>query len=118
MEDELLRAAVRLAISLPLVAVLAYGVIKYGLGRRAVGLRKQRRYLQVIEQLPLGPKIILSLIQVGDKYYVLAHQDGSTVLVTQLDHLPPRIQGAQAPDPGHFRHLITQKWGQREKKQP
>lgn len=113
MDDTLLCAAARLVISLPLVAVLAYWAIKFGLGRRAAGLQK-RRHMRVVEQMPLGPKISLSLVQVGDKYYLLAHQDGSTVLITQMNEMPAEIHNEQSSVPAGIMPLLVQKWMQRE----
>lgn len=90
MDDEMLKAIARLTISLPLVAALAYFAIKYGFGRRESGLNR-RRFMRVVEQMAIGPKVLLTLVQVGEKYYLLAHQDGSTVLITEYENLPLEI---------------------------
>jgi len=113
MDNELLRAAARLAISLPLVAALAYWAIKFGLGRRTAGMQR-RRHMKVVEQMPLGPKASLSLVQVGDKYYLIAHQDGSTVLIAQMNELPAEIHSENATIPGSIMSLFANKWLQRE----
>lgn len=116
MDDEMLRAIARLAVSLPLVAALAYFAIKYGLGRRSVGMYR-RRYMRVVEQLPLGPKVLLSLVQVGDKYYLLAHQDGSTILLAEMDEMPAEIMfESRSTAPGNILSAISEKWLQRENK--
>lgn len=92
MDDLMLQAVARLAVALPLVALLAYLAVKYGLGRRGVKLQK-RQHMRVVEQLPLSPKVLLSLVQVGNRYYLLAHQDGSTVVLAEMDEAPEKISG-------------------------
>ncbi|OPX88938.1 flagellar biosynthetic protein FliO [Pelotomaculum sp. PtaB.Bin117] len=87
MSSELIWAVVRLLVALPLVLFLVYLVLKYGLARRyAVVTGKSR--MKLLEQLPLGPKTVLSLVGLGDKYYLLAHQDNSIHLIKELDELP------------------------------
>ncbi|BAF60258.1 MAG: flagellar biosynthetic protein FliO [Pelotomaculum sp.] len=87
MSAELVRAVVRLLLALPLVLAAAYLVLKYGLARRYPVIAGSRR-LKLLEQLPLGPKTVLSLVSLGDKYYLFAHQDNSVSLVKELEELP------------------------------
>lgn len=105
MDQELFKAAVRMAISLPLVAALAYFILKYSLGRRATGLMGQRR-LRLLEQVPLGPKATISLIQVGQRYYLLAHQDGAMTVVREMDELPGVIPECTQSAP-EFRKIVS-----------
>lgn len=87
MSSDLIWAVVRLLVALPLVLLMAYLVLKYGLARRyAVVTGKSR--MKLVEQLPLGPKTVLSLVGLGGKYYLLAHQDNSIHLIKELDELP------------------------------
>jgi flagellar protein FliO/FliZ len=111
MDEEILRAVIRLAISLPLVAALAYLAVKYGLGRRTVGTGRQR-HMKVVEQLALGPKVSLSLVQVGESYYLLAHQDGSTVLIKELQEIPAEIKGEHSGMPANVFSGLVNKWKQ------
>jgi len=106
-----LKAAVRLAISLPLVAALSYLAIKYGLGRRTVGVQK-RRHMRVVEQVSLGPKVSLSLVQVGENYFLLAHQDGSTVLVKEMKEIPAELSNEHAGMPVNIFSTFANKWKQ------
>lgn len=85
--SELVWAVVRLCVALPLVLLLAYVVLKYGLSRRYAVLPGKSR-MKLVEQLPLGPKATLSLVALGDKYYLLAHQDNAVSLVKELEELP------------------------------
>lgn len=85
---DLIWAIVRLFVALPIVLIMAYLVIKYGLSRRYSVMGGNKNRMQLIEQLPLGPKTSLSLVALGDKYYLLAHQDNSIQLIKELDKLP------------------------------
>lgn len=87
MSSELIWAVIRLLVALPLVLGLAYAVLKYGLARRLVTAPGNRR-MKLLEQLPLGPKTTISLVLVGSRCYLLAHQDNSVCLVKELDELP------------------------------
>lgn len=87
MSGELIWALVRLMVALPLVLGMVYLVLKYGLARRYVVTSGQRR-MKLVEQLPLGPKSVLSLVALGGRYYLLAHQDNSISLIKDLDELP------------------------------
>lgn len=86
MSGELIWALVRMIVALPLVLGLAYLVLKYCLARRYPGTTRNRR-MKLIEQLPLGPKATLSLVALGGKFYLLAHQDNAISLVKELDEL-------------------------------
>ncbi len=82
MNGDLIGAVVRLLVALPLILGIAYLVLKYGLARRYVVTTGNRR-MKLVEQLPLGPKTSLSLVSLGGKYYLLAHQDNSVSLETR-----------------------------------
>lgn len=87
MSSDLVWAAARLLVSLPLVLGLAYLVLKYGLAKR-YAVKPGNRRMKLVEQLPLGPKAILSLVELGGRYYLLAHQDSSISLIKEFDELP------------------------------
>ncbi|NLI11589.1 flagellar biosynthetic protein FliO [Pelotomaculum propionicicum] len=87
MSSDLVWAIVRMLVALPLVLGLAYLVLKYGVARRYVMTAGNRR-MRLVEQLPLGPKTTLSLVTLGDAYFLLAHQDGSITLIKELGELP------------------------------
>ncbi|MCL6635842.1 MAG: flagellar biosynthetic protein FliO, partial [Peptococcaceae bacterium] len=80
MSGELIWAVVKLVVALPLVLGLACLSLKYGLARRYAVTPGSRR-MKLVEQLPLGPKAVLSLVQLGGRYYLLAHQDNAISLL-------------------------------------
>lgn len=87
MNNDLVWAMVRVLVALPLVLGLAYLVLKYGIARRYVMTTGNRR-MRLVEQLPLGPKATLSLVTLGEAYFLLAHQDSSITLIKELGELP------------------------------
>lgn len=86
MSGDLIWAVVRLLVALPLILGMAYLVLKYGLARRYLVTTGNRR-MKLVEQLPLGPKTTLSLVTLGGRFYLLAHQDNAISLVKELDEL-------------------------------
>lgn len=93
MDREIAAALLRMIILLPLICGLAYLTVRFGFGRAKysfTGGKKKR--MQVLEQLSLGQKCGLSLVQVGEKYMLFAHQEGSIVLVRELDELPAEVE--------------------------
>ncbi len=98
MTAEMVGAALRLLIFLPLVTALAYFFIKYGLARRSRVIRGSRR-MQIIEQLPIGPKTFLTLVEVGESYLLLAQHEKGVSVLKQMDDLPvPIAQGEKDID--------------------
>ena len=102
MSGDMFGALLQLVVFLPLVCLLAYAVIRYGIGRRFSFLTGRR--MRVVEQLPLGPKSFLTLVQVGGRYYLLAHQDNAVALLEVFDRLPeelpaPAVYAGQWPSP-------------------
>lgn len=87
-------ALLQLVVFLPLVCLLAYAVVRYGIGRRFSFLIGRR--MRVVEQLPLGPKSFLTLVQVGECYYLLAHQDAAVTVVEKFDRLPEELPAPAA----------------------
>ena len=105
MDAELFKAAVRMAISLPLVAALAYFILKYSLGRRTASPFGQRR-MRVLEQAALGPKATLTLVQVGQEYYLLAHLDGAITVVKEMGELPEVLADSSTTGP-EFNNMVN-----------
>jgi len=93
MDREIAAALLRLIILLPLICGLAYLAIRFGFGRAKYSFNGgKKRHMQVMEQLSLGPKCGLSLVQVGEKYMLFAHQESSIVLVMEMDELPTEVE--------------------------
>lgn len=108
MDKELLFAFIRTIIALPVVVGLAYVLIKYGLARRGLSQRTGQRRMRVVEQLPLG-KGLLYLVQVGDKYYLLAQAESSFTKIKEFDTLPDPLELETGDTNGlpDFRRLLN-----------
>lgn len=106
MDREMLAALLRLVVLLPLVCGLAYLAVRFGFGARYLPVHGRGRRMRLVEQVPLGPKYGLSLVQVGDRYLLLAHQEGGVTVVREMDELPAEIPaesiGRPWPPPGPF----------------
>ena len=101
MDKEMLAALVRLLILLPLICLLAYLTVRFGLGRaRGLAMYGAGKRMRVLEQVSLGPKSGLSLVQVGDRYMLFAHQEGCILLVREMDQLPDTIETPAQGWPG------------------
>ena len=111
----------KLVFALPVVLFLAYYVVKFGLSRR-FHLNGRGRSMLVIEQLPLGPKSVLSIVQVGEFYYLLAQQENGIVLLEKTNHLPETVitnSHAHGGWSNNFRTVLTEKlsgWGEKDLK--
>lgn len=94
-------ALMQLVILLPLICGLAYLTIRFGFGRgkSPVGYGFKKR-MRVLEQVTLGSKCGLSMVQVGEKYMLFAHQEGSIALVKEMDELPAEIESTLTEWPG------------------
>jgi len=84
----------RLAISLPLVLLLAYVVIRY-LGRKNLNYAGRRR-MRVLEQLWLGAKAAIYLVEVGGNYFLIGQQEGGLFLLKELDERPALLEGEES----------------------
>ncbi len=87
----MLIAAVKIIVLLPLVAALAYFSIKYGLARRPFYYGGNRR-MRLVEQVAIGPKTAVSLVEVGGRYILLAHSDNAFHVIRELDELPEPVK--------------------------
>ena len=92
MDKEMIAALVRLIIILPVICVLAYLTVKYGFAQARGGSFTGKKRMRLLEQTSLGPKSGLSLVQVGGKYLLLAHQEGSIIVVSEMDQLPDELE--------------------------
>ncbi|MEW6572622.1 MAG: flagellar biosynthetic protein FliO [Bacillota bacterium] len=88
MSNDLFWAVVRLLICLPLVVGLMYLMLRFGLYRRFLPVRTGR-YVRVVEQIPLGPKTVVSLVKVSDRYYLLGHGEGTVTILKEIDESLP-----------------------------
>ena len=110
MENETLWLFIRLIIALPLVLVLAYFSIKYGLARgRGFATGAQRRHMRVVEHLPLGAKGGLALVEIGGRYYLVAFQENNITMLKEFDTLPEPIHspGTSPGEQGNFKEILA-----------
>lgn len=77
---------VRILLFLPLVLVLAYLMIKFGLSRSLI--RQQGRHLKVIDQVALSPKATINVVKVADKYYLIGATENQIVYLKEIDTYP------------------------------
>jgi len=95
MDKDFFAAVIRLIILLPVICVLAYFTVKFGFGQARRGGFTPKKRMKLVEQLALGPKSGISLVQVGDKFLLLAHQEGSIIVVKEMDQLPGELEHHQ-----------------------
>lgn len=94
MDLQMWGAVFRLVIFLPLVAILAYLLVRLGLGRRRLG---SGHGLQVMEQMLLSPRATISVIRVNQRYFLVASGDGGTRLLAELDDYSPPMPADNSP---------------------
>ncbi|AGL01647.1 flagellar biosynthetic protein FliO [Desulfoscipio gibsoniae] len=92
MDRDIIAALVRIIFLLPLICGLAYLTVKFGFSRMKMPFTHVSRRMRALEQLSLGPKSGLTLVQVGKKYLLFAHREGSIILVKEMDELPEEIE--------------------------
>ncbi|MGI6452783.1 MAG: flagellar biosynthetic protein FliO [Syntrophomonadaceae bacterium] len=95
-----LHALLRLLLCLPVVLVLAYLFIKYGL----VKSYKGRGNMQVIDQIALSPRATLNVVKVADDYYLIGATEKQ---ITLIKHLPCYQLGI-AEEPKGFAGLVSE----------
>lgn len=101
MDKELLAALVRIIVLLPLICVLAYLTIRFGLSRsKHLTNYGGNKRMCVLEQLSMGPKCGLTLIQMGDRFMLFAHQENYIVLIKEMDQPPAEIVTTAQVMPG------------------
>lgn len=92
---ELWGALLRLLICLPLVLLLAYVVLRMGVARRSLTSEGVRR-MRIVEQLPLGPKTAIVLLEVGERCYLLGVHEHGVNLLKEYDRVPVAIAPVNA----------------------
>ncbi|MGI9951205.1 flagellar biosynthetic protein FliO [Moorellaceae bacterium AZ2] len=83
MERDFTLALLRLFLFLPLVLVLAYVTVRYGLGR-ANSLMAAAGHLKVVARLPVGPKAALLVVRCGRRYFLIGVGEGPPALLAEL----------------------------------
>jgi len=90
-EGELLLPVLKIIITLVVVICLAYASIRFGLSKIYIPSGRTN-YMKIIEQLYLGPKTLLILIQVGEEYFLLASSNGQISWLKNLAGKPETLE--------------------------
>lgn len=88
MGGDFIIAIVKLIILLPLVALLAYIFIRFGLTKMGGALPGRVSQMRVVDRLSLSTKSSLLVVQVAGRYYLIAASDGNTSLLKELSSYP------------------------------
>ncbi|SMB82385.1 flagellar protein FliO/FliZ [Desulfonispora thiosulfatigenes DSM 11270] len=83
MVDNFWGAIIRLVIALPLVSLLAYFLIKYGLSKKYLQLGD--KYIKVIEQTSINPKASLNVVKIGEKYFLLTATEQQVNVLQEIN---------------------------------
>lgn len=78
-------ALLRLMVSLPLVLLLMYFVLKYGFGKKGF---TSSGTLKVVDQIALGNKNYLAVVKVKDNYLLLSVGEKGIELLEEFDDYP------------------------------
>ncbi|MEG6520916.1 flagellar biosynthetic protein FliO [Desulfotomaculum sp. 1211_IL3151] len=113
MDNETLWLFIKVITLLPLILVMAYLTIKYGLSR-AGGAAMGSKYMRRVDHLPLGPKAGLTLVEIGGRYYLVACQENHVTLLKEFDALPEQINtsGIGTDSAVHFKEVLSQQFKQ------
>lgn len=93
MEWNLWEAVIRVIVSLPIVVLLAYLLIKYGVAKN---YSRTKGNLKLLEQVVLLPKATINVVKVGDEYLVVSATEQEINVIKQLnsyqENEPPEFQ--------------------------
>lgn len=82
MEWNVWEAVLRIIVSLPIVILLAYLVIKYGVAKN---YSRSRGNLQLLEQVVLSPKASISIIKAGEEFLLISATEQEVKVIKQLE---------------------------------
>jgi flagellar biosynthetic protein FliO len=111
-------AVLRLIFFLPLVVLLAYVSLKYGLGKLQKNTLNSQ--LQIVDRLSLGPKSGLFVIKVAEQYLLLAVTEQHIEILKELPEYPTINTSFSELEIGstvsQFREVIKSGFGKRGSK--
>ncbi len=90
-EGEFFLVVLKLIVTLVVILCLAYLSIRFGLSKIYTPSGRTN-YMKIIEQLYLGPKILLILVQVGEEYFLLASSNGQISGMKNLAGKPETLE--------------------------
>ena len=74
---------IKMIIALGLVCLLAYAILRWGVGRLA-GVRAGGEHMQVLGRLALAPNRTIMVVQVGPKFLILGNTETEISLLSEL----------------------------------
>jgi len=93
LEWNLWEAVIRIIVYLPIVALLAYLVIKYGVAKN---YSRSKGNLRLLEQVVLLPKATINIVKVGEEYLVVSATEQEINVIKHLndyqENEPPEFQ--------------------------
>jgi len=88
MEWNIWAATIRVLVCLPIVAGLAYFLIKHGMVKN---FSRGGSQLKLLEQVSLQPKSTLSIVQAGNEYFLIGATEQSVNIIKELpDYQKPQ----------------------------
>ena len=112
MEWSFWEALIRVAVFLPLVAGLAYLVIRFGLTKKY--LRYQGKNLKVIGQTALKPKATLNIVKIGDEYFLIGATENEITLLKELKDFQENEREEELPEFAGFLKRLKKGGGRDE----
>jgi len=76
-------AIIRIIVCLPIVVILAYIFIKYGVAKN---YSRTRGNLKLLEQVILLPKATINIVKAGDEYLLVSATEQEITVIKQLDN--------------------------------
>lgn len=83
MESDLGGALIRIIVCLPIIGIIAYLFIKFGLAKN---YSRNKGHMKIIEQVVLLPKVTLNIVKVENEYLLLGATEKEIILIKQLDN--------------------------------
>lgn len=108
-DQQIFWSFVKLLISLPVVLALAYFGIKIVLANKKFGFANSAKQMKLIEQLALGPKTVLSIVKIGEDYYLVGSQDNSVNLLKELKDYQEKSSEQSEDNRNSFKNIYSQK---------
>jgi flagellar biogenesis protein FliO len=82
LEWNLWEAVIRIIVCLPIVGLLAYLLIKFGLAKN---YSRAKGNLKLLEQVVLSPKATINIVRAGDEYLLVSATEQEVTVIKQLD---------------------------------
>lgn len=74
---------IKMVIAVALVCLLAYAILRWGLGRIA-GARSGGGEMQILGRLPIAPNRTIMVVQVGPRFLVVGNTETEISLLSEL----------------------------------